>query len=102
MMRHLHSVILLMHRISSYSSGIAVAACCASALPLLLIACSEDPAGPMHATGRGTALRTGSVSGFATISAGFVSSCGLTADGTAYCWGTNDLGLLGDGTTQSH
>ena len=41
-----------------------------------------------------------SVSGFAAINAGVVSSCGLTTSGVAYCWGTNDLGRLGDGSTQ--
>jgi alpha-tubulin suppressor-like RCC1 family protein len=40
--------------------------------------------------------------GFATISAGVVSSCGLTASAIAFCWGTNDLGRLGDGTTQDN
>jgi alpha-tubulin suppressor-like RCC1 family protein len=28
-----------------------------------------------------------------------VHSCGITVDGTAYCWGANDRGQIGDGTT---
>lgn len=34
---------------------------------------------------------------FVTIAAGSGTSCGLTADGAAYCWGINDNGMLGDG-----
>jgi alpha-tubulin suppressor-like RCC1 family protein len=33
------------------------------------------------------------------MSAGDRYSCGLEADGTAWCWGMNDKGQLGDGTT---
>lgn len=38
--------------------------------------------------------------GFVAVNAGVVSSCGLTGGGVAYCWGTNDLGRLGDGTKE--
>ena len=35
---------------------------------------------------------------FRTISTGGVTACGLTDDGTAYCWGNNYYGLLGSGS----
>jgi alpha-tubulin suppressor-like RCC1 family protein len=36
---------------------------------------------------------------FATLSAGSFTTCGISFSGTAYCWGWNWAGQLGDGTT---
>jgi alpha-tubulin suppressor-like RCC1 family protein len=35
---------------------------------------------------------------FTKLAAGVDHSCGLTADGTAFCWGANQEGQLGDGS----
>ncbi len=34
-----------------------------------------------------------------SLDAGFLHTCGSTADGTAWCWGQNDHGQLGNGTS---
>lgn len=36
---------------------------------------------------------------FQAVVAGHYRGCGLMADGVVYCWGRNDYGQLGDGTT---
>ena len=45
--------------------------------------------------GGGTALT------FASLTAGFLHTCGVTIAGAAYCWGANGYGQLGDYTSTS-
>ncbi|MGE0159718.1 MAG: hypothetical protein AB7T31_09935 [Gemmatimonadales bacterium] len=44
---------------------------------------------------------SGLPAGASQVVAGAVHSCALAADGSAYCWGQNQAGQLGDGTTQN-
>jgi alpha-tubulin suppressor-like RCC1 family protein len=38
---------------------------------------------------------------FRDITAGQMHTCGLAVDGQAYCWGSNEWGQVGDGTTRN-
>jgi alpha-tubulin suppressor-like RCC1 family protein len=72
----------------------------AAVLLTVVTGCREDaesPTGP----GAGPALATTAVLplSFRQVSAGGDHTCGVTTNDRAYCWGSNVLGQLGDGTT---
>ncbi len=45
---------------------------------------------------------TGMQGSLVSLAAGYYHSCALKSDGTAYCWGDNTYGELGDGSTTGH
>ncbi len=55
---------------------------------LMLGGCGSDVAVPLPAE-------------FQQVVAGVLHTCGVLSDGTAYCWGNNDKGQLGDGSRKS-
>jgi alpha-tubulin suppressor-like RCC1 family protein len=68
------------------------------------VACRDDQiAGPSDqaaAAAPPSLALTASAPAFSQVSAGISHTCGLTTVGNLYCWGDNDDGELGDGTTE--
>ena len=50
---------------------------------------------------RSAVMVTGASSGYVTVSTGRDHSCALTSTNEVYCWGFNDFGRLGNGSTTS-
>jgi alpha-tubulin suppressor-like RCC1 family protein len=66
----------------------------------LALGCREDAESPT-APDSGPALATTAVAALTLrqVSAGGYHTCGVATNLRAYCWGLNDNGQLGDGTT---
>jgi alpha-tubulin suppressor-like RCC1 family protein len=62
---------------------------------------SDAELGDGTTTDSSTPVQVGTATNWTTISAaaGGYHSCGVRGDGTAWCWGQNSGGELGDGTT---
>jgi alpha-tubulin suppressor-like RCC1 family protein len=53
-------------------------------------------------TARLTPVAVATTLRFQQVSAGWSHACGLAQDNRAYCWGSNGVGALGDGTMNDH
>jgi alpha-tubulin suppressor-like RCC1 family protein len=74
---------------------------------LVLIAtlgCREDDAQAPSDPEPGPALTlvSSAALSFLQVSTGLFHTCGVTSDHRAFCWGQNDAGQLGDGTTDNN
>jgi alpha-tubulin suppressor-like RCC1 family protein len=68
-------------------------------LVLITLGCREDaesPTGPEPAPELAT---TAAALAFYQVSAGSSHTCGVTSDNRAFCWGSGNVGQLGNGTT---
>jgi alpha-tubulin suppressor-like RCC1 family protein len=54
---------------------------------------------PAPVTVRSSESNAAELTGISTVRAGGGTTCALKTDGTALCWGANNAGQLGDGTT---
>jgi alpha-tubulin suppressor-like RCC1 family protein len=62
---------------------------------LLIYACAQSPTDTPTADRAAAPVLAGGAHSYTQVAAGFVHTCALTADGEAYCWGSNEYSQLG-------
>jgi alpha-tubulin suppressor-like RCC1 family protein len=60
-----------------------------------------DRTGNGNTTSSVAPVQVSNLAGVAGIALGNQHSCAFTADGTVWCWGSNDKGQLGNGSVNS-
>jgi alpha-tubulin suppressor-like RCC1 family protein len=74
-----------------------------SLLLAALPSCTKTPTEPDTSPAAALSLSTATTAlSFYQVSNGVFHTCGITTDNRAYCWGQNQSGQLGDGTTTDH
>jgi alpha-tubulin suppressor-like RCC1 family protein len=69
-------------------------------LVVAALGCGEDVQSPTPPKSQPALVSTAATAlAFSQVSAGEDHTCGVTADNFAYCWGRNEEGQLGDGST---
>ena len=66
---------------------------------LALSGCQSDPVEPRAPALQPASATLAGALAFRKVDAGGRHSCGVSPEDQAYCWGFNQLGQLGDGTT---
>jgi alpha-tubulin suppressor-like RCC1 family protein len=90
----------------SHAPGVAISA---RPRPVIAQLSTSDPECGLDAEGRVWRWGTGamepdapSIRGAVRIACGMTHTCVIGSDGSAWCWGNNAYGALGDGTEKSH
>lgn len=65
----------------------------------VLLASCEDRGSPLEPASKPELASATAAPAFAKLSTGGSVTCGITAAGRAYCWGSNNEGQIGDGGT---
>ena len=71
----------------------------AAGLLVSILGCREDAESPTGPSPAPALAATAATISFAQVTAGGVHSCGVATDSRGYCWGGNNSGAIGDGTT---